>query len=51
MIPPLAIVPARLASTRLERKMLLDLGGHPLIWSKGGDRKWDTEDDIRSDGQ
>ena len=25
-------------------------GGHPLIWSKGGDRKWDTEDDIMSDG-
>ena len=29
--PVIAIVPARLASTRLPRKMLLDLGGAPLI--------------------
>ena len=31
-IPVLSIVQARLGSTRLPRKMLLDLGGHPLIW-------------------
>lgn len=32
MIPPLAIIQVRLHSTRLPRKMLLDVGGHPLIW-------------------
>jgi len=27
-----AVIPARLSSTRLPRKVLADLGGHPLIW-------------------
>jgi len=26
------VIPARLSSTRLPRKVLADLGGHPLIW-------------------
>lgn len=30
--PPLAIVQARIASTRLPRKMLLDLRGRPLVY-------------------
>lgn len=32
MISPLAIVQARIGSKRLPRKMLLDLGGHPVVW-------------------
>jgi spore coat polysaccharide biosynthesis protein SpsF (cytidylyltransferase family) len=31
-VVPLAILQARIASTRLARKMLLPLGDHPLIW-------------------
>lgn len=31
-IAPLCIIQARLHSTRLERKMLLPLGGHPVLW-------------------
>jgi len=28
----IVVIPARLSSTRLPRKVLADLGGHPLIW-------------------
>lgn len=31
-VDPLAVVQARIGSTRLPGKMLLDLGGKPLIW-------------------
>jgi len=30
--PPLAIIQARLHSTRLPEKLLLDVRGHPLLW-------------------
>lgn len=32
MIPPLAIIQARVHSSRLPYKMLRPVGGHPLIW-------------------
>jgi spore coat polysaccharide biosynthesis protein SpsF len=42
--PPLAIVQARIASTRLPAKMLLDLGGKPLV-------RWATDAAIEAFGR
>ncbi|NEP44661.1 MAG: 3-deoxy-manno-octulosonate cytidylyltransferase, partial [Okeania sp. SIO2H7] len=28
----IVIIPARLASSRLPRKILADIGGHPMLW-------------------
>ncbi len=45
MVAPLAIIQARLHSTRLPNKMLLPLGGHPLLWW-AWDAAWDVFDHV-----